>query len=347
MTDEKIAARSNEVTDEMWQEVCEFNRDLAEEFLENQTHLSEKSQIQYKSGLRIFFWWVKEKLNNKPCIEIKKKEFIKYLNWLTNRGLSDSAIKLKKSCVSSLCNYILNMYEDEYPTFRSFVTTEMKVVQTGYVHEKKPITPEELKNICKKLEELEEWQKLAWILFSYSTGCRRAESRQLLKEVVNYEPIVKKVKIIDEDGQEIEKESLSYKTHKIRCKGRSKVGKVRQLQFGQEAMDAIKKWLEIRGEDDCPYVFVTKQKNKETGEMEYMQVSETTFNAWCSGLLTDILGRRLHPHLLRESRATNLVVEEHRPIETAQKLLGHESSETTSKHYVIRKDTEDADDAFV
>ena len=46
------------------------------------------------------------------------------------------------------------------------------------------------------------------------------------------------------------------------------------------------------------------------------------------------------------SRATNLVCKHGRPIETAQKLLGHESSETT-QIYVIREDLEDADDAFI
>lgn len=335
-----IAKRSEEVTDEMWLEVNEFNRNLVKEYLENQTHLSVESQKQYKSNLRIFFCWVKDNLNNKNCIEIKKKEFIRYLNWLTNRGLSDSAIKLKKSAVSSLCNYILNFYEEEYPTFRSFVTSEMKIVQTGYVHEKKPLTPEELETLYEKLEELEEWQKLAWLKFSYSTGCRRAESRQLLKEIVDYSPVVKTVKVINENGEEELVESKSYKTHKIRCKGRSKIGKVRQLQFGEDAMNAIKKWLEVRGEDDCPYVFVTKTKDG------VEQVSVNAFNDWCGGLLTKLVGRRVHPHLLRESRATNLVVEEHKSLETAQKLLGHNSAETTSKHYVIREDTEDADEAF-
>lgn len=336
-----IAHRSDEVTDEMWNEVSKFNRDMVSEYLENQTHLSQKSQIQYSSALRIFFWWVKENLNNKDCIDIKKKEFVKYLNWLTNRGLSDSAIKLKKSCVSAFCNYIMNYYEEEYPMFRSFVTSEMKVVQTGYVHDKIPLTTQEYNDLCFKLEELEKWQILAWLKFSYSTGCRRAEARQLLKEVIDYQPTVKNITVTDEDGNKAEVESKSYKTHKIRCKGRSKVGKVRQLQFSQDAMDAIKKWLEIRGDDDCPYVFVTNTKDG------YQQVSESTFNGWCSGLLTKLVGRRVHPHLLRESRATNIVVEEGKSIETAQKLLGHESSETTSKHYVIREDTDDADEAFI
>lgn len=134
---------------------------------------------------------------------------------------------------------------------------------------------------------------------------------------------------------------MSYKTHEIRCKGRSSVGKVRHLQFGQDVMDTLKKWLEIRGEDDCPYMFVIKQKNGETH-----QVGEGTFNDWCIGEISEIVGRRCTPHNFRRSRATNLVCHDHRSLETAQKLLGHESSETT-QIYVIREDSDDADEAFI
>ena len=63
---------------------------------------------------------------------------------------------------------------------------------------------------------------------------------QLLKEVVNYEPKRKIVTILDEDGKEQQVESVSYKTHDIRCKGRSSVGKVRKLQFGQDVMNVLK-----------------------------------------------------------------------------------------------------------
>lgn len=335
------AKHSDAVTDEMWNQINKFNREMVDEYLENKVELSEKSQIAVRSGLKIFFWWVHENLEDKKCVDIKKKEFVKYLNWLTKRGLSDSAIKFKKSVVSAFCSYIMTYYEDEYPTFRSFVTSDMKVIQTGYVHDKIPLTTEEYEDLCKKLEKLGKWQILAWLKFSYSTGCRRAEARQLLKEIVDYEPIEKKVLITDKDGNKVETTSLSYKTHKIRCKGRSQVGKVRQLQFGEDAMQAIKKWLQERGEDDCPYVFVINDKNG------VHQIGEATFNEWCSGLLTKLVGRRIHPHLLRESRATNIVVEEGKSVETAQKLLGHESSETTIKHYIIREDSDDADEAFI
>lgn len=285
--DGKIADRSEEITDEEWLEVNEFNREMVQDYLDNQSDLSVRTKPAYRSGLRIFFTWVKDHLKNKDFTEIKKKEFQKYLNWLTNRGLSDSAIKFKKSAVSTFCNYIMLMYEEEYPTFRNF-TVGLKVVQTGYIHEKIPLTPDEYINLCKELENREEWQKLAYLVFSYSTGCRRAEARQLLKEVVDYPAKEKKIKILDEDGHEYEAISRQYLTHTIRCKGKSIVGKPRKLKFGEDAMIWMKKWLEIRGDDDCPYMFVIKQKNGET-----RQVGEGVFNDWCSGLFTEIVGRRV------------------------------------------------------
>ena len=322
--DGKIADRSEEITDEEWLTVNEFNREMVQDYLDNQTDLSPKTRPAYRSGLRVFFTWVKDNLKNKDFTNIKKKEFQKYLNWLTNRGLSDSAIKFKKSAVSTFCNYVMMMYEEEYPTFRNF-TTGLKVVQTGYVHEKVPLTPDEYVALCEELEKREEWQKLAYLVFSYSTGCRRAEARQLLKEVADYP-------------------AKQYQTHIIRCKGSSIVGKQRRLKFGEDAMHWIKKWLEVRGDDDCPYVFVVKSKDGKT----VRQVGDSVFNDWCSGLFTKIVGRRVHPHLFRESRATNLVVYEHKSAEVAQKLLGHNDVSTTKNHYIIMNNADDeSDEAFI
>ena len=340
--DSKIADRTPEITDAEWATFNKYNTDMVEDYLDNQADLSAKTLPAYKSGLRIFFKFVEDNLDGKNFTEIKKKEFQKYLNWLTKRGLSDSAIKFKKSCVSAFCNYIMMMYEEELPTFRNF-TVGLKVVQTGYVHEKVPLTPDEYVNLCKELENREEWQKLAYLVFSYSTGCRRAEARQLLKEVVDYPAKEKKIKIIDEDGKEVEAISKQYLTHTIRCKGKSIVGKQRKLKFGEDAMQWLKKWIEVRGEDDCPYVFVVKYKDGAT-----RQVGEGVFNDWCEKTFAEIVGRRVHPHLFRESRATNLVVYEHKSAEVAQKLLGHNDVSTTKNHYIIKSDESDeSDEAFI
>jgi integrase len=334
----KIADRLPEVTEEQWLQCNEFNRKITQEFLEESTQLSIKTLESYRSALRQFFWFVKENLENKSILDLKGRDYLKYQNSLVRREMSYSAVKFRRSTISSLNNYIVLYYGDTYETFKNFITKAIASPPRSFVHEKKPLNAEEYELLIKTLEEKEEWQKIAYLQFSYATGCRRAEVRQLLKEVVNYPLVTKEVKTKDENGEEVVKTAKYYVTHEIRCKGKGKIGKIRKLQFSEEAMDAIKKWLEVRGEDDCPYVFVSKYR-------EVKQVDESTFNSWCEGF-SKIVGRRVHPHQMREKRATDMVVVEGKNIKAAQKLLGHQSQETTNI-YVIREDTDDSDEAFI
>ena len=335
-----MAKKLPKVTDEMIELCDKYNRNIVEEFLETSDELSPETRPQYRSTLRIWINWIRLYANNKPIHEITSMDYKKYQSWLYNNGLGESAIRLKRASVSTLNNYIMLYYQKEYPTFRNFVNKAIKVPKLGEVHEKKPLTPDEYSHLCDELEKREEWEKLAYLKYTYSTGCRRTESSLLLKEVINYSPKKKMVKVKDEEGKEVEIETCTYRTHDIRCKGKSTIGKIRKLQFSEEAMEALKKWIEVRGEDDCPYMFV-----KKTPDGVNKRLKEN-FNYWCQNLFTEIVGRRVHPHLFRESRATNLVVHSGRTLEAAQKLLGHLSVETT-KIYVIRDDTDDADEAFV
>jgi integrase len=324
-----LTEKLKEVTEQEWNQVDDFNKQITSEFLE-QGHLSPHTLSQYKSALRIFFRWVYDNCQNKPITDLKPKDALRYQNFLINRELSSSGIKLKRSAVSSLCGYIELYYADEYPLFRNIYNKKIPNPPKTLKNEKKPLTNEEFDLLLKTLEEKEEWQMLAYVMFSYSSGCRRAEGRQLLKEVVDYEYIK------DKDGNY----KNYYLTHEIRCKGRGREGKRRKLQFSDEAMNAIKKWLEIRGEDDCEFVFVTKTKDGKVS-----QISASTFNYWCSEIFTKIVGRRVHPHQLRSTRATHLVAISGKDIKSAQKLLGHESSDTTEL-YVIKEGDDDIDDAF-
>lgn len=322
-----VATKLAEITDEQWQSVNEENRKKVEEFLLQSVQLSDETLKQYTSALRIYFYWVKENLENKLFSEIKTRDFLLYQNQLIRNGLSSSAIRLKRSAVSSFNKYIELYYDEEYIAFRNYVN-KIPAPTRVFVHDKEPLTLEEYESLCSKLQEMEHWQELAYLKFSFASGARRSEVRQLLKEVIAYEP-----KIIGD--------KKIYNTHEIRCKGKGKAGKVRKLQFDESAMLAIKKWLEIRGEDSCPFVFVSKTKS---GEVK--QVLPEGLNAWCSNLFEKLVGRRVHPHLFRESRATTMVVEQQKDIKIAQKLLGHLSSVTTDL-YVIRKDGDDSDEAFI
>lgn len=315
------------VTDEQWEQVCDFNKMILEDFLTNSTELSPKTRKAYESNLKIWFVWVKDNLGNKQQLDIKPLEYKKFQNWLVNRECSSSDVNNKRAAISSLNGYIEIYYHDDYPTFRNFINKSIKRPPKAFVHEKEPLSKEEFQHLVDVLTEKEDWEKVAYLLFTYDTGCRRAESRQLLKSIVNAEPIVKK----SADGKN---EIVMYQTHPIRCKGAGTAGKVRRLFMGETSMNAIKKWLEVRGEDDCPYVFIVKYAG------EIRQVSETTFNNWSTAVFEPIVGRRFTPHAIRRSRATAAVCEEGKDIEQVKNLLGHNDVSTT-QIYVIREETTD------
>ncbi len=74
-------------------------------------------------------------------------------------------------------------------------------------------------------------RRLLIFLYTYSTGCRREESRQLLKEAATYD------RYKDKEGND----KPFYMTHSIRAKGRGREGKVRKFTFDERAMEAMKK----------------------------------------------------------------------------------------------------------
>lgn len=328
------------ITEEEWLQCNEYNKNIVDEFLLNSPQLSDQTKKAYKSNLMIWFNWVRQFLNNKAQYEIKSIEYMKYQNWLISMDHSSSDIANKRAAVSTLNNYIMLYYSDDFPTFRNFIVKGMPKPEKSFVNEKNPPTKEEFLHIVDVMKERGDWQKVAYLLYTFDTGCRRAESIQLLKEVVNYSPIIKDKVIHNEDGTSEVKTIKYYYSNPTRCKGRGKTGKVRKLVFSEETLDAIKKWLEIRGDDDCPYVFVSYKDGN------VKQIAETTINKWATNVFSPILGRRFHPHILREAKATISVVEEGKNISAVQRLLGHESSSTT-EIYVIADLDEELDELFL
>lgn len=324
------------VTQEQWNEVCEFNRNLVESFLSDSVELSPKSRKAYESNLKIWFVWVKDNLRNKHQIDIKPLEYKKFQNWMVNRGCSSSDTNNKRAAISSLNGYIEIYYHDEFPSFRNFINKSIKRPPKNIVREKIPLTKEEFRHLIGRLRDGKKYQVLAYVLFTFEAGCRREESRQLTKDVVLAEPVIKRRIIKDEDDNEIETQVKVYYTRPIRCKG----GKIRRLAFGEEAMCSMKQWLAVRGDDDCPYMFVAKYGG------EVRQICETTFNNWFTDIISPIVGRSVHPHTLRASRATQAVVEDGKDVESVRQLLGHEDSSTTLNFYVVRDDDDEVDDLF-
>lgn len=307
------------VTEEEYLKCNEWNRKKLEEFLK-QAHFSLQSVKQYRSAGKIFLRFVHDEFDNVPIHKLKARHGMLYQNWLDDLGLSSSAVRFRRSLVSSLSNYIELYYGEDFPLFRNIFSKGTPQVPQNHVRKKVPLTMDEWNSLIATLKEQKETQMLAYVLFSYYSSARRSEVSQIKKEIVEYEQVT--------DTITGEKQGY-YETHPVRTKGRSKVGNVRSLDFNDIAKDAIQAWIHERGDDDCEFVFVRKFKD---GTVEQLQSS--TFNEWCSGKISEIVGREVYPHLFRSTRATHLVVYEGKDISIAQDLLGHQSSETTAIYVV-------------
>ena len=314
-----------------WDGVLEFNKELLKNFLMDGAELSPVTRRVYESNLKIWFLWVRDNLSNKRQVDIKPLEFKRFQNWMIARGCSSSDVSNKRAAISSLNNYLEIYFPDEYPLFRNFINKSIARPPKAAKNEKEPLTKQEFEHLLSELGKRKAFQKIAYCEFTLNTGCRRAESRQLLKCVIEGEPVVK-----EKDGRRV----VFYLTNPIRCKGRGETGKIRRFAFNESTMTSLKKWIEVRGADDCKFMFIQKINGV------IKQVTETTFNSWCANLFTRIVGRRFYPHLLRISRSTQLVVEEGKDISVAQKLLGHTSSQTTAL-YICRDESEDLDELYL
>lgn len=312
------------VTDEQYMECNEWNRIILEEFL-MQPHFSKDTRKQYTSAGKVFLKYLHDRVQNKPIHELKARDGMLFQTWLNSLGLSSSAIRLRRSLVSSLCNYIELYYGEDYPMFRNIFPKGVAHVPHSFVNDKEPLTIEEYNLLVDTLEEQEEYQMLLYVLLSYTTGARRSEINQVLKECVEYDKV---------------KGKNFYATNVVRGKGGGEAGKQFRLFFDDKVMDAMKKWMEQRGEDDEPALFVRKLKDGTTTPL-----ARETFNYWCSNKFSEIVGTRVSPHMFRRSRATHMVTEEGMSLENAKKLLNHNSTETTSI-YVIRDDSDELDDIF-
>lgn len=318
---EKIA----DVTDEMWQLVRCEHRELVEEYLDVNTHLSLATKKQYRSGLRQFFWWVHEILNDKHLAKISKRDFMRYISYLQNRGLSSSGMNFKKSAVSAFNIYVENIIsEDEpdvYGNFRNF-TRGLQPIPKNQVYDKKPVTYEEYKLMLDTLLEDENYLGIAWVATAFNTGARRNEIIQFKTEILGY-PI--------KEGQNYVMSNL------VKAKGRAG-GKPVEYMVNIEALKYIRLWIEKR-DYEHEYIFTTKYD----GKTDVM--SKEWANDFCSNVLSDILGRRVNPHIFKASAITYLL-ESGVPMHLVSKYIGqHESIETTAI-YDLRDFEEEKDQIF-
>lgn len=322
----KKATKLPEITEEEFEQCNQENVDIFYEFFRNNRQLSPETQKQYQTCLRQFFWFVHTDLRDKPFYKITKRDFVNYLGYMQDRGLSSSAINLRKSACSSFCNYIENIVADdmeECKNFRNF-TRGMPKINKTQVYEKIPISKEEYDKIMKALEKKENYLGMAWTATAFNVGCRRSELIQFKTEILDY-PV---------------KEGKNYVlSHVVRGKGAGIEGKPLKYMIPLDVLEYWRLWVEKRGYEN-EYIFTTKNGNTIT------HMSKNWANVFCHEVLSQILGRRVNPHLFKASCVTYML-EQGKDMKLVSKYVAqHQSVDVTSNYYDLRSFDDELDELF-
>ena len=326
------AKKLPEVTPEMWANVHPIYRELFDEYMAS-VDLSKQTKKQYTSALKQFGWFTYNSLNNKPLYKIKKRDSMRYINYLReDRGMSSSGINLKKSAVSAFCqwieNYIADDYEDDngklvFETFRNFMKGLPPVVK-NQVYDKKKITKDEYGRIMEELKADENYLGLAWVATAFNVGARRGEIIQFKTTILS---------------QEWNEEGGYLLSHNVRGKGRGEDGKIIQYMINEEALDYIKLWIEKRGYEN-EYIFTVGNENNNR------QMGVNWADYFCENTLSHILGRRINPHIFKASCVTYLLEEKGLDMKLVSKYVAHHESIETTQIYDLRSFEEERNQIF-
>ncbi|WP_244661016.1 tyrosine-type recombinase/integrase [Paenibacillus sp. CFBP 13594] len=319
------AKKQAEVTEEMWLQVNEDYRLIVDEFISVQD-LSPASRKQYTSVLRQFGWYLYSSMNDKPFYKITKRDFLRYLSFIRdNRKMSSSAISLRKSVVSSLCNHIENIIADEeenYKGFRNF-TRGLPAIARNRVYEKVKVTKDEFDSMMKILEEDQNWLGMAWLATAFLVGARRSEIIQFKSEIMDYKV---------PEGQNY------VLSHVVRGKGPSTDGKPLEYMVPLEVLPYWQKWIDTRGYES-EYVFTTRYGN------EIKAMSSAWANDFCTNVLSDMLERRINVHIFKNSCITYLL-ESGVPMHLVSKYVAHHNDISTTQIYDLRDFEEEKNQIF-
>lgn len=321
------ADKSEDITDDMWKLVPESTRYFYDEYFKMNSNLSPKTLIQYRSALKIFFYYVYVECDNRPIWKLKKSMFIKYINELQIRGLGSSAMKVKRYAVSSFCNTmeVLSEETDEdskYPEmekFKHFARVKIEIAK-NQTYDKKPITQEEFDLIEKTLLEKGEYMALGYIGIAYNIASRRAETLQLKTEILTYEK---------KDGQNF------VFSNPVRGKGKSVDGKILKYMVNDDAIKYMQLILDNRN-FESEYLFA-----KSDGSL----YSVSWVNDIFKKKISPIVERRISSHNCKSSAITHLL-EKGVPMSVVSKFVAHHNSEETTKLYDLRDDEEELNNIF-
>lgn len=287
------------------------NKFLFDSFLDylKSTDKANTTIEQYRNDLKIFFCWNYTDNNNKPFIEITKRDYTRFQGKaLTDWEWSPKRIRRVKACISSLSNYIENILdeEEEFKNFRSVIKKIESPVNVP-VREKTIYTPEELQSVLDMLVSDKKYEIACALALAMYSGRRKSELARF------------KVSYFDEKNVLF---GTLYRTpEKVVTKGRGSKGKLLTLYVLKKEFDPyLKLWLEERERLGITTEWLFP---KETNHNEH--IDRYALDRWAR-LLTKLSNKDFYWHSMRHF-ATTQFCKSNIPNHIIKQIIGWDSLE--------------------
>jgi len=294
----------NLTSDEKWNKVLENNKVLFDEFIEycKSSDRSKETIKVYINGLKIYFCWNLELNKNKFFIDLTIKDIIKYQNFLNDKDLSPSRIRLLKSSLSSLSNYIELVESDTYKDFRNIIN-KVPAPAMVKVREKLILDSDQVYNILNLLIDNHMIQQAACFALSAFSGSRKSE--------------LSRFRIIDFKEKNV-KNGLYCSDNKIKTKGRGNRGKLlTKYTIKKEFKPYLDLWLKEREKLNISSEWLFVKNNQ--------PVKLSTLNYWAEQI-SNITGINFYFHSMRHFFTTSLC-KNNIPAEIIKTIIGWENLE--------------------
>lgn len=293
--------------------INEDNKELMEDFLEyiKATDHSEETVKVYKSNLNIFFVYTVKFFKNKRFIDIKKKDLIKWQNYLLDNGLSPARIKNIRSTLSSLSDYIENILADDDDNYKDFrnIINKIPAPKPRTVREKTILSEDDCQKVLDTLVKEKQYQVACYFALVMASGRRKSELLRIKRSYISNENIVS---------------GCLYKTpDKIKTKGFGKGGKLLNVYILKPLFKKYYDlWMDERKRlgvpDEIEEIFVSKSNGI------YKCADVSCFNRYAM-IIEKILGKPYYTHSMRHYFTTMLCSKYNLPAEVVRQIIGWDS----------------------
>lgn len=292
-------------------QVSKYNKSLIKDFL-----IEKKAQgravgtlKQYQIDLRIVAYLVYLHFNNKRLIDLTRKDIRNLMVLFQDMNMSNSRANGVMSALRSCLEFCAD--DDDYEGYEFNVGSRVRGLPKKAVRDITFLTDEQIKWLINKMVDKGDYLLASYLSLSYESAGRKNEVYQTVKSGL----------------------SERYFTNQVI----GKRGKKFRLYYTDQTKGLIAAYLEQRGKDLIPELFVKIYKN---GRRDL--INKGTFNYWCcifAKMLSDQEGKEIYinPHCFRHSRLENLS-RSGVPLEQLKVLANHSDISTTEGYLADRSE---------